>query len=117
MLVDRKSPTKPIRFRELSNNSGSIGLTKTTTTVIREIVGYITVIRNKAMFDKNTGNPLLASATNNGELVAYFHLKYAAVCESHSCKVVHDLISKLNRNLRVIGAICGRRINFRTVGT
>ena len=31
------------------------------------------------MFDKNTWNSLLASAADNGELVAYLHLKYAAV--------------------------------------
>ena len=32
------------------------------------------------MFDKNAGDSPLASATDNSELIAYFHLKYAAVC-------------------------------------
>ena len=32
------------------------------------------------MFDKNAGNSLFASTTDNGKLVANFHLKYAAVC-------------------------------------
>ena len=32
------------------------------------------------MLDKNARNPLLTGTTNNGELVANFHLKYTAVC-------------------------------------
>ena len=67
-------------MRELRDDCGSVGLSKTTAAIIREIVGHITVIRDKAMFDKNAGDSLLASATDNGELVAYLHLKYAAVC-------------------------------------
>ena len=106
-----------VRMRELSNDSGSVGLSKTTAAIIREIVGYITVIRDKAMFDKNAWNSLLSSATDNGELVANFHLKYAAVCKSHSSKVVHDLVGKLDRNLCVVCSICGRSINFCAVSS
>ena len=65
---------------ELSDDRSSVSLSQTTATIVREIVGYITVIRDKAMFDKNTGNSLFASTTDNRELVANFHLKYAAVC-------------------------------------
>ena len=67
-------------MRELSDDCGSVSLAKTAATIVRQIVDHITVIRDKAMFDKNTWNSLLASAADNGELVAYLHLKYAAVC-------------------------------------
>ena len=69
-----------VGMRELCDDCGSVSLAKTAATIVREIVGHITVIRDKAMFDKNTWNSLLASAADNGELVAYLHLKYAAVC-------------------------------------
>ena len=67
-------------MRELSDNRSSISLSKTTTAIIGEIVGHVTVIRDKAMLDKNARNPLLPGTTNNSELVANFHLKYATVC-------------------------------------
>ncbi len=79
-IFRERNTVNRIRMRELSNDSGSVGLSKTTAAIIREIVGYITVIRDKAMFDKNAGDSLLASATDNGELVANCHLKYAAIC-------------------------------------
>ena len=79
-ILRERNPINGVRMRELSNDSGSVSLSKTTAAIIREIVGNITVIRDKAMFDKNAGNSPLASATDNGELVANFHLKYAAVC-------------------------------------
>ena len=66
-------------MRELRDDCGSVSLAKTAATIVREIVDHITVIRDKTMFDKNTWNSLLASAADNGELVAYLHLKYAAV--------------------------------------
>ena len=40
------------------------------------------------------------------------HLEYAAVRKTHSSKVIHNLIGKLNRNLCVIGTICSRSINL-----
>ena len=116
-IFRERNSVNRIRMRELSNDSGSVGLSKTTAAIIREIVGYITVIRDKAMFDKNAWNSLLTSATDNGELVANFHLKYAAVCKSHSSKVVHDLVGKLDRNLCVVCSICGRSINFCAVSS
>ena len=67
-------------MRELSDDRSSVSLSQTTATIIREIVGHITVIRNETMLDKNARNPLLTGTTNNSELVANFHLKYAAVC-------------------------------------
>ena len=87
---------------ELIDNGGSIGLTKATATVVREIVGNITGIRNKAMFNKNAGNSLLAGTTNHGEFVTHFHLKYTAIRKTHSSKVIHNLIGKLNRNLCIV---------------
>ena len=68
-----------VGMRELRDDCGSVSLAKTAATIVREIVDHITVIRDKAMFDKNTWNSLLASAADNGELVTYLHLKYAAV--------------------------------------
>ena len=65
---------------ELSDDRSSISLSQTTATIVREIVGHVTVIRDKAMLDKNARNPLLTGTADNGELVANFHLKYAAVC-------------------------------------
>ena len=67
-------------MRELSDDCGSVSLAKTTATIVREIVGHVTVIRDKAMLDKNAWNPLLTGTADNGEFVANFHLKYAAVC-------------------------------------
>ena len=67
-------------MRKLRDDSSSVSLSQTTATIVREIVGHITVIRNETMLDKNTRNPLLTGTTNNSELVANFHLKYAAVC-------------------------------------
>ena len=67
-------------MRKLRDDSSSVSLSQTTATIVREIAGHITVIRNETMLDKNTWNSLLASAADNGELVAYLHLKYAAVC-------------------------------------
>ncbi len=91
-----------IGMRELSNNCGSISLAKATAAVIREIVGNIAEIRNKAVFNKNAGNSLLAGTTNHSEFVTHFHLKYAAVRKTHSSKVIHNLIGKLNRNLCIV---------------
>ena len=91
-----------IRVRKLRNNSGSISLAKATATVVREIVGNIAGIRNKAVFNKNAGNSLLAGTANHGEFVTHFHLKYAAVRKTHSSKVIHNLIGKLNRNLCIV---------------
>ena len=65
---------------ELSNDRSGVSLSQTTATVVREIVGHVTVIRDKAVLDKNARNPLLTSTADNGELVANLHLKYAAVC-------------------------------------
>ena len=104
-----------IRVRELRNNGGSIGLTKTTTAFIGEEISDITGIRNKAVFNKNARDSLFTSATDYGKFIAYFHLKYAAIRKAHSGKVVHNLIGKLNRNLRVIGTICSRSINLSTM--
>ena len=67
-------------MRELSDDRSSVSLSQTTATIVREKVGHIPVIRNETMLDKNARNPLFTSATNNSELVANFHLKYAAVC-------------------------------------
>ena len=69
-----------VGMRKLRDDSSSVSLSQTTATIVREIVGHITVIRNETVLDKNTWNSLLASAADNGELVAYLHLKYAAVC-------------------------------------
>ena len=79
-ILRERNPINGIRMWELSDDRSSVSLSQTTTTIVREIVGYITVIRDKAMFDKNAGNSLFASTTDNGKLVANFHLKYAAVC-------------------------------------
>lgn len=96
------NPIDGIRMWELIDNGGSIGLTKATAAVVREIVGNITGIRNKAMFNKNAGNSLLAGTTNHGEFVTHFHLKYTAIRKTHSSKVIHNLIGKLNRNLCIV---------------
>ena len=79
-IFRERNTVNRIRMRELSNDSGSVSLSQTTAAIVREIAGYITVIRNETMLDKNARNPLLASAADNSELVANFHLKYAAVC-------------------------------------
>ena len=104
-------------MRELRNNSGSISLAKATAAVIRKIVSDIAGIRNEAVLNKNAGNPLLACTTNHGELVAYFHLENTAIGKAHGSKVIHNLIGKLNRNLRIIGAICSRSINLGTMSS
>ena len=106
-----------IRMRELRNNSGSISLAKATAAVVREIVSDITGIRNEAVFNKNARDSLFTGATDYGKFIAYFHLKYAAIRKAHSGKVVHNLIGKLNRNLRVIGTICSRSINLSTMSS
>ena len=79
-ILRERNPINGVRMRELSDDRSSISLSQTTATIIREIVGHITVIRNETMLDKNARNPLLTGTTNNSELVANFHLKYAAVC-------------------------------------
>ena len=89
-------------MRKLRNNCGSISLAKATAAVIREIVGNIAGIRDKAVFNKNAGNSLLAGTTNHGEFVTHFHLKYTAIRKTHSSKVIHNLIGKLNRNLCIV---------------
>ena len=91
-----------IGMRELSNNCGSISLAKATATVVREIVGDITGIRNKAVFNKNTRDPLLAGASDYRKLISHLHLYNAAVRKTHSSKVIHNLIGKLNRNLCIV---------------
>lgn len=111
------NPIDGIRMWELLDNGGSIGLTKTPAAFIGEVISDITGIRNKAVFNKNAGNSLFAGTTNHGEFVAHFHLKYAAVRKAHSSKVIHNLIGKLNRNLRAIGAICGGSVNLSTMSS
>ena len=100
---------------KLLDNGGSISLAKATAAVVREIVSDITGIRNKAVFNKNARDSLFTGATDYGKFIAYFHLKYAAIRKAHSGEVVHNLIGKLNRNLRVIGTICSRSINLSTM--
>ena len=79
-ILRERNPINGVRMRELSDDRSSVSLSQTTATIVREIVGHIPVIRNETMLDKNARNPLFTSATNNSELVANFHLKYAAVC-------------------------------------
>ena len=79
-ILRERNPINGVRMRELSDDRSSVSLSQTTATIVREKVGHIPVIRNETMLDKNARNPLFTSATNNSELVANFHLKYAAVC-------------------------------------
>ncbi len=51
ILVDSQGARIPAGFRELRNNGSGICLTKTTTAVIRKVVGDIAGIRNKAMLN------------------------------------------------------------------
>ena len=104
-----------IRMRKLRNNCGSISLAKATAAVIREIVGNIAGIRDKAVFNQDARDSLFTGASDNSELIAYFHLEYAAVRKAHSGKIVHNLICKFYRNLCTISAIHSRSINLSTM--
>ena len=60
---------------------------------------------------------MLAGASDYRKLISHLHLENAAVRKTHSSKVIHNFIGKLNRNLRVVSTISGRSINLSTVGS
>ena len=60
---------------------------------------------------------MLAGTSDYRKLISHLHLENAAIRKAHSGKVVHNLIGKLNRNLRVIGTICSRSINLSTMSS
>ena len=52
---------------------------------------------------------------NNGEFVAYLHLKDTTVCKSESNKIVLNLLGQFVRNLGIVSPVHGRRIYLGTM--
>ena len=74
----------PTRARELSDDRVGIRFTQTLAAGIAKVIPNITRIRNKAMLNQNTGDSLLASTTNNCELITELHLKHSAIAKAKS---------------------------------
>ena len=113
--IENRRIIKPRGFGELRDDGIRISFSKTFAPGITKVLVRIAPIGDKSVFNQNTGDSSFTSTTNNGEFVAYLHLKDTTVCKSESNKIVLNLLGQFVRNLGIVSPVHGRRIYLGTM--
>ena len=98
--------------RKLRDNRIGVSFAEPAAAIIAEIIVDIAPVGNEAVLNQNAGDACFTSTTNNGKLIADFHLEYTTIGQSHRRQIVHYFLSKLDRCLRVVVTIGGWSIHF-----